>query len=82
MNDIKDTLVGKQILKMMQKRAEKVMAEGGADMEAMVRAILMDAPLRSMVMMSGGEFSPKQLDGMVDLLNGKPFKGMAEMLGK
>lgn len=82
LNDIKDTLVGKQILKMMQKRAEKVMAEGGADMEAMVRAILMDAPLRSMVMMSGGEFSPKQLDGMVDLLNGKPFKGMAEMLGK
>lgn len=82
LGEIKDTFAGRQLIKNVRKQASGMMGEGSADFAAMLEAMLMDMPLRSLVMMSGGMINPRQLDGMVDMVNGKFFKGLGRLLSK
>lgn len=45
----------------------------------MIDAMLEDLPLRALGLMSGGMMTPKQVDGIVDLLNGHYIKGLKKM---
>lgn len=58
-------------------------AVGEADDDAtrrMFEAILVEAPLRGLVVLGGGRVSFRQLDALIDLLNGHPVRAVRRLL--
>lgn len=51
-------------------------------MVRMMEAIIKEMPLRSMIMMSGGKISEKQIDALIAMMNGKFFKGFVYMFSR
>jgi len=76
--DIKDTAIGKQIISQTLESAKSMLGDDG-DMARMMQAMLMDMPLRALMMMGGGQMTPLMLDGIVSMLNKKVLKGMFQM---
>lgn len=81
--DIKDKWLGRLILSIMSKQIDK-MAGDSPDMKLMIENMLMDMPLRLLAMQGGdkGGFNLVQIEGLVDMLNGKTFKGLSKLLNK
>ena len=79
LNDIKHTKVGQQILKQTQENVKSMMGDGESDLSKMADNMMMDMPLRLLVMLSGGVMTQLMLDGIVNMLNGKFLKGLIQM---
>jgi beta-glucosidase len=83
--DIQDKWLGRKLLAMIRGEIDKMPGED-PDFKLMVENMIMDAPLRFLTMMSGGGgekgFSLQQIEGVVDLLNGKPVRGLLGFLKK
>ncbi len=78
--DIKDTLIGKILLKVVKRAMNKMLkANDDPTMTLMLEKSTMEMPLRSMKMAGG--ISNKKLDGIVALANGRIFTGIKKMLG-
>jgi beta-glucosidase len=72
LNDIKDTFIGKMLVKNVEKGIGSFTA-GDKSMELLVRSMLMDLPLRQLAM-SGATI--QQMQGMVYMLNGQFLKAL------
>ena len=73
LGDIRTTFIGRQIYKIVLKRAGNMFAgEDGTDEKTlnMVQNMIQGIPLRALVMMSGGVFTMKKIQGVLKLLNG------------
>jgi len=79
LKDIQHTKVGQQILKMTKENVTQMMGEGEEDLNQMVDAMMMDMPLRLLMMLSGGSLTQMMLDGIVNMLNGRMLKGLIQM---
>ena len=83
--DIQDKWLGRKLLAIIRGEINKMPGED-ADFKLMVENMIMDAPLRFLTMMSGGGgekgFSLQQIEGLVDLLNRKPARGLLGFLKK
>lgn len=78
-DDIKHTKVGQQIAAQVKEQAASMLGGAGEDIQAMFDAMILDMPLRSLVMMSGGAMSEQMLDGILNMLNGHPVKGAFQL---
>lgn len=77
-NDIKDTSVGKKLLKEIAKSAGSLMDDNADEgMKKMANAMLMSMPLRAMTMT--GAMTLDQAKGMAELANGHLIKGLKLM---
>ena len=77
--DIKDTMIGKPIyLAATQKAAE--MAGDNEAMKRMVESMVLDMPLRSLVVVSQGAFSYDMLEEILTVIGGNPLKAMGAMM--
>ncbi|MDR1866703.1 MAG: glycoside hydrolase family 3 C-terminal domain-containing protein [Treponema sp.] len=72
-DEVKDTDVGKQFLAAATARIGHMFSNGeaGSDVAKIFEQMLIDAPLRNMVIMGGGAISFTLIYEIVDLLNGK-----------
>lgn len=84
MEDIKDTFIGKIMVKQLQKGMQDLAGQDGFDpsMLRMMQAMLMEAPIRSLKMFSQGAFNNNKVEGVVAMANRKFFKGIRYMLKK
>lgn len=81
--DIKDTFIGKMILKMSKSAIKKVLGDNlDPTTQHMAEAAVMESPIRSMRMMTGGTMSDQKLEGIVALANGRVIKGIGRFLRK
>ncbi len=79
LNDIKETLIGKIMLKVVKNAMNKMLKEtDDPSMRLMVEKSALEMPLRSMKMASS--MSNKKLEGLVALANGKIFRGIKNLL--
>lgn len=70
LNDIKDTPAGKQLIETINTMIGQMLGDDvSEDMLPMFEAMLPEMPLRSLVMMGGGQFTREQLDGLLVMLN-------------
>lgn len=72
MGEIQCTQAGQQILEMLQSQMAEMFGgdgEGSNDIAKMMEAMLMDMPLRNLIMMSQGQVGADQLNGMVYMIN-------------
>lgn len=84
-SDIQDKWLGRQFLKIIWKKIDKLGADN-PDIKLLAEKTIMDAPLRQIATWSTGDgnggFSTNQMEGLVDLLNGKLIKGLVKVLRK
>ena len=81
LEDVQGVWMGRVLASVVRKMAGDVEGkeEGQSDM---IDAALMEMPLFALQTSSGGAISPEQLDGIIDLLNGHPWKGIGKFLRK
>jgi beta-glucosidase len=79
LNDIKDTLIGKIMLKVVKSTLNKMLkTTDDPTMHLMMEKSALEMPLRSMKMAGG--ISNKKLEGLVALANGNIFRGIKKLL--
>ena len=81
LDDIKHTMIGKQMIKQISQKLQEALGSSG-DMSAMFNAMMMDMPLRALLMMGGDDFTEKKLHGILDMANGRMIRGLIAMLSK
>lgn len=83
LGDLGRTRGGRLFLRVLRSQMEKrvtMEGQGGASGKRMVEAMLEEAPLRSLVQLSGGMFSRSMAEGVLEVLNGHPGKGLKRIL--
>jgi beta-glucosidase len=71
LEEVKDTVAGGQLLQGVLAVIAETLGDGAQDksMELMIKAMLMEAPLRGLLMVSHGQLSAEQLDGILAAIN-------------
>ncbi len=83
LSDMHKTLIGKIVFALVKKMALKMAGDTTDEgLMNMFNAMLAEMPIRSLAAMSNGALTPTQGQGLVDMANGKPFKGMKKLLAK
>jgi beta-glucosidase len=71
--EIKQTETGKKLEAVIFRQiAETFSGENSKDLRLMMERMLLEMPLRSLGMFSGGKVTPYMINALVDVLNGKP----------
>jgi beta-glucosidase len=79
--DIKDTFIGKTMLKVSRKQMSKMIGDDpDPTMLRLVERSMMDMPLRGIKMATS--MNNKKIEGIADFANGKFFKGICKFLSK
>lgn len=81
LDDVKHTLVGKIAISAVKRRAKTQGDDGSPAREAFLNSALF-TPLSAVASMSDGAVSPRLAKGIVEMANGKFFKGVKTMLKK
>ncbi|MCR4897155.1 MAG: glycoside hydrolase family 3 C-terminal domain-containing protein [Lachnospiraceae bacterium] len=81
LSDVQGVLTGRILASVIRRMAGDVEGkeEGQSDM---IDATLMEMPFYALQTSSGGAISRGQLEGLIDLLNGHPCKGIGKLLRK
>ncbi|MGD9909865.1 MAG: beta-glucosidase [Candidatus Izemoplasmatales bacterium] len=83
LDEIKGSIVGNQIHKMVAKEMQTML---GKDLDAgskkMIEEMVGEMPLRSLIIMSGGILTFRQGEGIIDLLNHHPIRGLIKLIHK
>jgi len=80
--DMTDTIAGRLLYKVIQRRIDK-MTEGGNHDEPisiMMKRMGEELPLRGMIMMNSGKLTHGMLDGVLMMINGRVVRGMRNLL--
>jgi beta-glucosidase len=83
MFDIKDTQIGQGLLAQLKQGFAEAFGAGSGpdDMSRIIERMMLDMPLRTLSMLSQGQLPPQAIDGIVDVLNGKPDPIIEGMFG-
>lgn len=81
LGDIQDKFLGRQLLSIMRKQMLKF-AGDDPGMALMMEKMILDMPLRTLAMMSGGSLSMQVVEGLVELMNGHLGKGLRLVTAK
>ncbi|WP_052668464.1 glycoside hydrolase family 3 C-terminal domain-containing protein [Nitriliruptor alkaliphilus] len=73
-------LVKRAIVWAGRRQTGAVGAEHDEATRRMFEAVIVEAPLRGLVVLSGGRVSFRQLDTLIDLLNGRPLRALRRVL--
>jgi beta-glucosidase len=77
------TLVGKQLKKAVAKQMSNFIGESPDEsFVKMTERMVDEMPLRSLVMMSNGVFTQRKAQGLIDLANKKPLRGILNLIRK
>ncbi|HAQ56243.1 MAG TPA: glycosyl hydrolase, partial [Acholeplasmatales bacterium] len=82
LGDVSRTLTGKLLIAIAKKAAEKVTRNETETYRRMVLRSLLETPLRSIAVMSGGVVGMRALLALVDLMNLRPDKALTRLFGR
>ena len=81
LGEIKHTIVGKMIYKMVKKEYSSIAGDNPTKaMVEMIETSLKEMPLRSLVLFSDGKLSKNRASGMIDLLNHRLIRGIWKLI--
>lgn len=80
--DMSDSLIGRMLYKMMNQQVKRMFKSSAEEnpLLDMIDSMLKEMPLRSLVMMSNGAISSASLEGLLLMIIGKFFKGLAALV--
>jgi beta-glucosidase len=79
--DIQDNWLGRKIYDTMSKQLDSAYADS-PDLKQMLEKMMIDMPLRFLTLDSDNGFTTSQVEGIVDMLNGRLLRGLPKMLKK
>jgi beta-glucosidase len=81
LGDMDSSFIGRQLFNMMEKQIEKLV-EGDPDgaTALMMKSMVKGMPLRTLLMMGGDRLNRGMLEGLLQMVNGKFFKGLSALL--
>jgi hypothetical protein len=79
--DMRDTIAGRLLYKVIQRKIGKMTEEGHDDepISIMMKRVGEELPLRGMIM-SSGKLTHGMLDGVLMMINGRALRGMRKLL--
>ncbi len=80
-SDIKDKWLGRMLLALFSRQINKL-AKDRPDMKPLFEKMIMEAPVRILIMSGGANFSTARVEGLVELLNGHLIQGLKAFLKK
>lgn len=80
MSEIQGNWLGRILYKQIRAGMLKTFGEG--EMMKMLEVMLEDMPLRNLAMLSNGALSAAQLNGIIEIMNGHPLRGLRAMSKK
>jgi beta-glucosidase len=80
LEEIKDTFIGKIILKIINSQMNKILGNIDQKQVNMMKNMVNQMPLRNFSMLSGGKVSLDMLDGMILIMNRKPLRGLIKLV--
>jgi beta-glucosidase len=80
-SDIQDKWLGRLFLRIMRVQIAKTVS-GSPDMKIIVDNMLLDMPLRFLILMAGNKFTITMGEGLVDMLNGHLIRGLKTIIRK
>lgn len=83
LGEIQATFVGRFFVKQVKANMAKTVGggEGMEEFAKIIDAMLADMPLRQLAMLSDGAMTPTVMDGLVEMMNGRFFRGLKKMRG-
>ena len=83
LGEVQASFVGRFFVKQVKANMAKTMGggEGMEEFSKIIDAMLEDMPLRQLAMLSGGAMTPAVMDGLVEMMNGRFFRGLKKMRG-
>ena len=83
LGEVQTSFVGRFFVKQVKANMAKTMGggEGMEEFSKIIDAMLEDMPLRQLAMLSGGAMTPAVMDGLVEMMNGRFFRGLKKMRG-
>ena len=83
LGEVQASFVGRFFVKQVKANMAKTMGggEGMEEFSKIIDAMLEDMPLRQLAMLSGGAMMPAVMDGLVEMMNGRFFRGLKKMRG-
>ncbi len=81
--DLRGTLIGKLLLKMVERSVENLIQEDPDSPTAlMIRSMVKTIPLRTLMIMGGDRFNPGMMEGLVEMINGRFLSGLWMIIRK
>jgi beta-glucosidase len=81
LGDMEASFIGRQLGKMMEKQIEKlVKADPDGATALMMKSMIKGMPLRTLLMMGGDRLNREMLEGLLQMINGKFFKGLFALI--
>jgi hypothetical protein len=80
--DMTDTICGRMLHKLIQRKIDKMTAGGNDDepMSIMMKRMGQELPLRGMIMINSEKLTYGMLDGVLMMINGRALRGMRKLL--
>ena len=82
LSEIRVTFLGRIIYKLVERGMSQNFNSGGNESTTaeMMSHMLNEMPLRSLMLMGGGALSPRMLNALLDMMNGKVLKGLTRLI--
>ena len=81
LGDMEANFIGRQLGKMMEKQMDKLVeADPDGATALMMKSMVKGMPLRTLLMMGGDRLNRGMLEGLLQMINGKFFKGLVALI--
>ncbi len=80
LGDVRVTFIGNKLYKMIRSKMFKQFKPEDDKQIRMAEANVNDMPIRSMVLMGGGILNFEMAEGLVEMMNGRFFRGLIKLL--
>jgi beta-glucosidase len=82
LEDASHTMLGRLVAKIVMKEATKQTKNMSHDMVEIAKKTMMETPIQMLVLFSAGQVTFDMGEGLVDIMNGKVFKGLKKLKKK
>ena len=81
--DMKDTLFGRILFRVLRSLGKKMIGDQqDSPIALLMEAMMTEMPLRGMLMLGGDIINRSQIIALLEMMNGRIFKGLGRMIGK
>lgn len=80
LEEIRRSVVGRVIYGMVMKRAPDTGPDSPRGTRRMMEAVIREMPFRNLRTMSGGAMSLETMDALLEMMNGRPLRGLAALV--
>ncbi len=80
--DLQTHVLGKRIYRAIMREVRRQVSSKDAQTVGVMQAFVREQPLRNLTMLSFGKVTPRMTDSLIEILNGRIWRGLRKLVGK